>query len=478
MCASVPSRITAQDFYDFDKCSHRVYLNRFGDPKEKLPHSDFLNLLFENALRHERDVIADMAYETPEGSTLEQRALSTFRLMQAGVERIYQGVFLQAQESGIPDLLEKVDGNSNLGRYFYRPVDIKAGSGYENPQKGTLRTDYGMQLYHYGMLLQIAQGKFPPDGDILNRHKERVVYRLDAFRDAYNKRLPELRALVTGARTDEPALSAACAACQWWGVCEKALVAKNDLTLLPDVGRSKKIALNTVGIRSISDIPMFDFSQVQIKGIGQKTIDSMKGAAISALSNELQVLSKPVLPDPPRKIYLDFEDDPTQDLIYLCGMWIEPSLNGLNYHGLLCTDETGEAKVWAEFQNLCAAIASEDYVVFHYSDYEKTKLNALELKYGVAEKSALGLFRSRMVDLFRLVKQSVIVPARGYGLKQIAPFAGLKHSAENAGGAQSIVWFQKYQEDQNRTDVLEMLLTYNREDCLAMKYVEGWLRAL
>jgi predicted RecB family nuclease len=159
-------------------------------------------------------------------------------------------------------------------------------------------------------------------------------------------------------------------------------------------------------------------------------------------------------------------------------MWIEPPLDGLNYHGLFCTDETGEAKMWAEFQNLCVAVMSEDYVVFHYSKYEKGKLSSLERKYGAAEKAAISLFRSRMVDLYPIVKQSVVVPARGYGLKQIAPFAGLNHSAENAGGAQSIVWFQKYQADQSQTDVLETLLTYNREDCLAMKYVEGWLRTL
>lgn len=478
MCATTPTRITAQDFYDFDKCPHRVYLNRFGDPKDKLPQSDFLDLLFEDALRYERDVIAGMIYETPEGSTLEHQALSTFQLMRAGVERIYHGVFLQAGESGIPDLLEKVGGNSKLGSYFYRPVDIKAGSGYENKEKGTLRTDYGMQLYHYRKLLQVTQGRFPSDGAILNGDKERVVYGLDQFRDAYNETLPEVRALATGAKADEPAYSAACGACQWWGVCEKALVAANDVTLLPDVGRSKKIALNRVGIRSISDISTFDFSKASIKGIGQKTIDSMKRAAISVLSNKVQILSKPSLPDPARKIYLDFEDDPTQDLIYLCGMWTEPPLDGLNYHGLLCTDETGEAKMWADFQNICAAIASEEYVVFHYSAYETNKLSSLERKYGATEKTALELFRSRMVDLFPVVKKSVVVPARGYGLKQIAPIVGLKYSALNAGGAQSIVWFQKYQADQNQAKVLEQLLTYNREDCLAMKYVEGWLRGL
>lgn len=143
--------------------------------------------------------------------------MSTLQLMQAGVGRIYQGVFLQTEESGIPDLLEKVRGNSKFGSYFYRPVDIKAGSGYQNQEKGILRADYGMQLYHYGTLLEAVQGLFPPDGDILNRHRERVLYRLDQFRDLYNETLPEVRALVTGAKADEPALCGGCDACQWWG---------------------------------------------------------------------------------------------------------------------------------------------------------------------------------------------------------------------------------------------------------------------
>jgi len=73
------ARVTAQDFYDYDKCPHQgvpVYLNRFGDPKEKLPQSDFLNLLFERALDHEQDVINDLPYEMLNGSTLEERASS------------------------------------------------------------------------------------------------------------------------------------------------------------------------------------------------------------------------------------------------------------------------------------------------------------------------------------------------------------------------------------------------------------------
>ncbi|HEV2616674.1 MAG TPA: ribonuclease H-like domain-containing protein [Candidatus Acidoferrales bacterium] len=45
-------------------------------------------------------------------------------------------------------------------------------------------------------------------------------------------------------------------------------------------------------------------------------------------------------------------------------------------------------------------------------------------------------------------------------------------------GHQSIVWFQEYQRDPSGKDILETLLTYNREDCIAIKSVEEWLRQL
>jgi len=141
MNSAVPHRLTAQDFYDYDKCPHRVYLNHNGDPSEKLPLSDFLNLLFESALIHELKVAGGLAFQSPEGKTLEDQAYSTRKLMAAGVERIYQGVLLLATDSGRPDLLEKVPGKSDFGDYFYKPVDIKSGSGYKDEDRGILRED-------------------------------------------------------------------------------------------------------------------------------------------------------------------------------------------------------------------------------------------------------------------------------------------------------------------------------------------------
>ncbi|MGO9274220.1 MAG: TM0106 family RecB-like putative nuclease [Terriglobia bacterium] len=470
------NRVTAQDFYDYAKCPHRVYLNRFGKAPEKLPLSDFLNLLFERALLHEHQVIASLACQVPSGETLEERAASTIKLMEVGAERIYHGVLLQPEYSGIPDLLERVDGPaSRFGGYFYKPVDIKSGSGYENEEKGELRQDYGLQLFHYAALVEKVQGAFPPEGVILNKGGERVVYPLGDFRDLYARILPELRALVTGAKTDEPALSAYCLKCQWWGHCEPVLHEGQDVTLLPDVGRSKKAALNSAGIRSIAEIPGFDFSGVKVKGVGAKTIDSLLKSARAFLSGKIEVLNRPALPNPPVKIYLDFEDDPLQELIYLCGILTEPAVNGGDYRGLFGIDEAGEARLWLDLQQFCAGIAHQDYAVFHYSQYERTKIKALETKYGVSEREALELFKSRMIDLHTVTRHSVVVPVSSYSIKQIWAFVGHQYSVEDPGGAQSIVWFEEFQHDPTKAEVLDKLLSYNREDCLALKSVYRWL---
>jgi len=80
--------------------------------------------------------------------------------MTDGADRIYQGMLLFADASGRPDLLEKVPGHSKFGDYFYKPVDIKSGSGFKDEDRGTLRDDYALQLYHYSDTELLSRGAF------------------------------------------------------------------------------------------------------------------------------------------------------------------------------------------------------------------------------------------------------------------------------------------------------------------------------
>lgn len=405
-------RITAQDFYDYDKCPHRVYMNYHGNPDEKLPLSDFLNLLFETALLHEQRIIHGLPFQSPVGETIEAQAESTISLMGDGVDRIYQGVLLLADDSGSPDLLERVPGNSRFGNYFYKPVDIKSGSGFRDEDKGTLREDYALQLCHYAELLKKIQGTFPPQGEILNKRGQRVPYNLAAYATDYAAVMPEVRALVEGTRSDEPVLSSHCGKCQWFGHCEPILEKANDVSLLPDIGRSKKMNLKQAGVVSIQDVSNFDFRTRKVPGFGPKTVDSIKRNARVVLSGKMELIQRPNLPNPALKVYFDFEDDPTQDLIYLAGMLFEPPREGTEFRYIFGPDEGGEGVLWRDFQALCVSIAKEDFLVFHYSSYEKSKITQLENKYGLAERAAVENFRSKMIDLHSEVEHSLALPTR------------------------------------------------------------------
>lgn len=110
---------------------------------------------------------------------------------------------------------------------------------------------------------------FPPQGEILNRRKERLTYKLADFAKPYAQLFPEVLALVEGKKGNEPVRCADWGECQCWNHCESVLVAADDVSLLPRVGRDKRIALAEAGVRTIRDVLNFDFNSGQVKGIGQ-----------------------------------------------------------------------------------------------------------------------------------------------------------------------------------------------------------------
>ena len=62
---------------------------------------------------------------------------------------------------------------------------------------------------------------------------------------------------------------------------------------------------------------------------------------------------------------------------------------------------------------------------------------------------------------------------RGYRSDYTSVFYRCSNSKSKSVGATVC-----YQRDPSRRDILETLLTYNREDCVAIKSVEEWLRRL
>ena len=75
--------ITASMLYDYVQCSHRVYLDLFGDPDRRDPISAFVQMLWERGSAFEQETIENLqipfenhrVYSTEENERLTLRPL-------------------------------------------------------------------------------------------------------------------------------------------------------------------------------------------------------------------------------------------------------------------------------------------------------------------------------------------------------------------------------------------------------------------
>ena len=90
--------------------------------------------------------------------------------------------------------------------------------------------------------------------------------------------------------------------------------------------------------------------------------------------------------------------------------------------------------------------------------------------------STLEKFDRLRVDLYREIERNSDWPTYSYGIKSVAKILNFEWSAEDASGANSIVWYNDYKKNpDNGKDLVQKILTYNKEDCEAMVVVKKWL---
>lgn len=81
---------------------------------------------------------------------------------------------------------------------------------------------------------------------------------------------------------------------------------------------------------------------------------------------------------------------------------------------------------------------------------------------------------SRLVDLHRWVTEAVIFPVESYSLKAIANWIGFYWRETTGSGDQSVCWYDRWLNTQDRT-LLELILSYNEDDCRATRHLKDWL---
>lgn len=184
------------------------------------------------------------------------------------------------------------------------------------------------------------------------------------------------------------------------------------------------------------------------------------------------IIRKGTFPEVATEIYFDIESDPTRDVDYLLGMLIRDTASGtVTYEKLIAEKPEDESVVWNKFLDKLAGW--EDFAIYHYAFYEKMVFDRLALRHGVPQLLAQK-FHEHSVDLHQKTIDSVVLPLYFYTLKDVAKYLGYAWSDAEAGGAESVVWYDAWLRAGDRAS-LDRIVKYNEDDVRATMLLRDWL---
>jgi predicted RecB family nuclease len=472
--------LTAQLLLNYQRCARRAFLDAYGDPNQKAPPSDFLLKLGQDAIEHQRSVLANYPWVRPAypKGDWQAGAQATLELMQQGVEHIHQGVLLTTDESGLvlvssPDLLVKQPGLSIFGDWLYTPIDIKLS---KRP-----KLEYQIILTFHVYLLAAMQGGWPETAWLYIREKGQLAIDLWQTLPQMQALLAELSLILN--QQQEPEIFIArnsCNLCTWFDHCYGIAQAEQHLSLLPGVTTSRYAILQQQNLTTLEALAQAEPAQLAVlPGFGSEIASKLVRQAQAVIHNQplpqahlAAFATNFPLPTSPIELYFDIEAEPGLNLAFLHGVLVvDRQQQTERFHPLLAERPEDEAIAWQQFLDLVHTYPTAP--IFHFCAYETQTIERLAQLYHTPAYVVKPLL-ARCIDLHKWVTHGVILPIENYTLKLIARWMGFEWRDTEANGAQAICWYSEWLKTGDR-QLLESIMIYNEDDCRATWQVKDWL---
>jgi len=180
-------------------------------------------------------------------------------------------------------------------------------------------------------------------------------------------------------------------------------------------------------------------------------------------------------------VWLDLEGhpfyEPARGLEYLFGWCYRDEDGTVRYEAAWARDRDGECEVFERFVDWVVERRRRypDAHVYHYASYERTALRRLMGEHATREAEVDDFLRGDvLVDLYRVVKQSLRASVESYSIKAVEELYGFVRTAEVSGGDESTVLFEKWLESGDDS-LLSDIEAYNEEDCRSTVALHEWL---
>jgi len=519
---------SATDLVGYLECEHLTALERAAVAGlVERPHIDDpeLDVLRRRGEEHERRYLAELRSGgrsvveitrdgsiEDQGAQLRAAAEETRQAMVAGADVIYQATFFDGRWRGHADFLLRVDDPkrpSAWGPYHYEVADTKLA---RHVKAGAV-----LQICTYIDLLAAEQGVLPEHlhvvlGGSLGGLRTLRVNDFMAYYRAARARFE----VAVGPGAGEPSYPPSatypepvehCDVCRWRVACDTRRRQDDHLSLVAGISRRQRQGLRTRGIATLEQLgevslplvpPLEKTSasalervreQARIQLEGRRNRDtryellSPPAGTPHPLNLGLAALPPPSLGD----LFFDIEGDPyagEDGLDYLFGVmdldgtwhptWSRDEHGGIN--------EAGEKRAFEQVMDLFAARLWQypDAHIYHFAPYEPTALKRLMGRHATREDEVDRLLRgAAMVDLFRVVKQSLRASVESYSIKKLEPLYDFTREVDLRDAGSSIVvfeqWLQLSDGERPTADHLDKIERYNRDDVVSTLRLREWL---
>jgi predicted RecB family nuclease len=469
------SYIKPSDAKSWASCARRVWFDNFPPDGPVVKIAEFDQLIIDQGLAHEKAVLDQLS----ENHTVHeaQSADHTKQLMKENAEIIYQAHLESPEERliGYPDFLIRHETGE------YQPADAKLARSDE-------KKEIQVQLGFYRRML----GSTLPAIVFLGTGGQTEIG--DEATPLVNQFIIEMRNVLDN---DEPPLvrysHSKCKACPYNQICKPEFEERGEITLVYGVDSRAAPHLETAGITTVQQLADTDPGAIPdvpyLKGHEKKQRVVLQTR--SWLTGEVFKLKDVELPSG-TWVHFDIEDNPLevsgQKHVYLWG-FLKPDY-GPEAFEYSWTDTMAEDRVgWEEFLGLVAKYRDEyqDLVIAHYSPHEVTTIKEYAKRYDMSDHPVVEWLLgddTPLYDMKKPVLDNLVLPLQGYGLKDICKHKDLVNfqwEDEESGSQWSVVQFARFLEERDlakREKLKKAILGYNRDDVLATRKLEEWLREM
>jgi uncharacterized protein len=491
--------LSPSDLSGFLACRHLTRLDLSvarGEQKRPVFDDKHREILGRKGIEHELAYLARLerdgrrilhlpTYHKKEGGFDSESARRlTEEAIRAGEhDYLYQAYLADGDWQGFADFLERREDGS------YEPVDAKLARA--------AKPEHVLQLCFYAEQIERIQGRLPEHVHAELGSGERESFRTAEYMAYYRRvRSRFLEALRDSTTETYPWKCERCGICPWHRKCYEKLMADDNLTLVAGLGRTYVPRLEAVGLPTLEKLGDAASDHAR-DGLAAEIFEKLRHQASLQLFHRRTKVHKvelldaepnrgfDLLPEPsPGDVWLDLEGHPFFDLDrsleYLFGYCVRGPEGKPEYRSLWATDRDGERAIFEQFVDFVVERRRKfpEMHVYHYANYERSALQRLMGEHGTREEEIDDLLRGEvLVDLYRVVQQSLRASVESYSLKKIEALYEFKREADVKGGAESTVLFEQWLETRDQS-LLDEIGLYNEEDCRSTFELHEWLIGL